>query len=277
VARRGQTTSRPDTRLRDPKIGNKYRSVPIEKMPPPPPGPAIEFRSAQLALWRRVRRSARVLAFCAGFFVAFGLVLELAPVNGFTGFVLVVCALVGVITGLTALIGLKRTWWFYRTLHRHEWTVFDYSDLRIRENAPVIMLLRGPGKQRYPVKFTRNEGVNELRADPREQVWFAGDPERHGVLTVAGGGEMYRTRPNPPAKRGPARPVKPPKPLTEKQQRRRDAKRRKFEAKQAERRRKQQERQREMAAKAAKNPPKPAKPAKPRKPPRQRGQKIKWQ
>ena len=249
----------------------RYPSVLIEKLTPPPHGPAIEFRAAQIALWHRVRRSVRTLT-VAVVSVAVEVTLALlGGSHGFVDFLIVVLSMVALIALILGLAGLNRTRWLYRKLHRSEWTEYRFEQFRMAEGRPIRMVLVDPKtRTKLPVQFSRTKGAELLRGMIHDEVWFAGDPTGPGILTVAGGGEMFRTRPNPPAK---VKPRKAPKPRKVKalspEKQRREA------ARAAVRRAKLQERYQKIEAKRKAKPPKPVR--QPRLPRVRGAQKIKWQ
>jgi len=223
-----------------------------------------------VALWKRLRRNARTLGISLGCLACVIVLGVLFSDNGFADFMITILTLVFIVTLIAGLAGLNRTGWLYRMLHRHEWSVYDFTDLSIRENMPVTMTLKTPGggAARYPIRFSRNSRVETLRGIVVPQVWFVGDPERgHGVMTPAGGGEMFRTRPNPlrvATARKPAKPRKV-KQLTPAQQRRLAARQAKAAERNRARRAKLAAQAEARAAKLAEYRKKhPAKPAKPR-------------
>jgi hypothetical protein len=244
-----------------------YPSVKIDRLAPPPAGPAIGFRSAQLALWHRVKRSARTLEIAFGCFVAAVLTLAFLPDdNGFVDFEVFVLVAISTVAFCSAVGGLIRTLRIYRLLRRHEWTVFSYRELTILEaNPTTLTLIRD--RVEYPVKIRKTKRTEILRGMVHKEIWYVGDPTGTGLLTVAGGGEMFRTRPAVPVRsRRPAKPIKPRKPPKVKpidpEKARRQA------AKAAAQRAKWQEAAKARAARQRAKPPKL---------PRFRGaQKIKW-
>jgi hypothetical protein len=272
-----------------------YPLVPIERLPSPPDEPALRIRGTRIALWRRLRRTLRWLG-------AGGAALAAAVVLGTTTdvnsggavtplfAVAIVTSFVVLPISLFATVRVLRVAW---RLRRTAWQVYNVEYFQLRREQPATMTLVR-GKNRYPVKIRVSKRAESLRGMVRDQVWFAGDPARHGLLTLAGepdlvrhglltlagGGEILWAHPNPTR---PARPAKPAKkravkPVDPEKARRRAAKIAERDAKAAER----------AKAWAAKHPPKPRKPTKPQpvrqakpseppKPPRMpRGQKIHW-
>jgi hypothetical protein len=238
-----------------------YPSVPIEPIPAPPPGRATEFRSAQLALWKRVTRSARLLSITIGCAVVAVVLFTVAPGNGFAGFIGVLLAIVGGATLLPGAGGLIRTARMWRLMNTDQWTVYTVNRASLYRTPPTMTLM-GDDNVEYPIAlFGATASVRGLM---RPEVWFVGDPRGRGILTVAGGGEILRTRPRHVRGTPATRPVK-----KQSQAARAAAHRAKVQAKAKAR-----------ADQRRANPPslrQPAKPTKPRRFPRRGGQKIKWQ
>jgi hypothetical protein len=263
MARRAQTR-------KPSEAGKEYPSVKLDRPPAPPPGRAIEFRSAQLALWHRLRRSGRRVASAIGCFVLLIVIAIVLPDNDLVALLAFAIFAVGLIFLLIAIGGTIRTARLYRMMSRYEWAVYQYDSFRMRENLPVrITLIERGTKNRYPVKFRNSKRCETLRGMVHDEIWYAGDPSRHGILTVAGGGEMFRTRPDPPRPVKLRKPVKPRKvkPISPEKARKlaaRDAAQRAKWAEQAKKR-------------IAKQRAKPAKPVRQPKLPRIRGaQKIRF-
>jgi hypothetical protein len=247
-----------------------YPLVKVERLPPPPEGPALRVRGAQISLWRRLRRTLGWMGVGAA---ALGTSIVLAATTdigagaaaGVFGVATAIWIIVLPISFFAALRPLRIAW----RLRKPSWRSYEIQDVRLFRERPSTMTLVH-GKDRYPIRIRGSRRAETLRGMIRPQVWFAGDPAGHGLLTVAGGGEIMWAHPNPPRKPRPVRRVGPEK------ARRRAAKIAARNAKTAERWRKY----------AEKHPPKPRKPAKPQPvrqpvPPRvpkiRRGQKIKWQ
>jgi hypothetical protein len=210
MARRAQT--------KPSEPGKAYPSVTLDRPPAPPPGRAIDFRSAQLALWHRIRRSGRHLAIAVGCVVLIVVEALLLPDNGFGAFLGFVTFVAGAVYLLIALAGLVRTARIYRTMRSNGWTVYKYESFRMTESMPVRITLIDRGKHtNYPVKFRNSKRAETLRGMVHDEIWYVGDPTRHGILTVAGGGEMFRTSPHKirplkaPKPRKPAKPISPEK------------------------------------------------------------------
>ncbi|HEY1486969.1 MAG TPA: hypothetical protein VGF84_12760 [Micromonosporaceae bacterium] len=266
VARRSQT-------MTPSKAGRTYPSVKLDRPPAPPAGMAIEFRSAQLALWHRIRRSGRRFAVTVACFVITILLAVFAPDNGFVAFLGFAVIATGLVYLLITIGGLVRTARIYRLMHRHPWTVYRYDGLRMRENLPVRVTLIDPKtKTEYPVKFHNSKRAETLRGMVHKEIWYVGDPSHRGLLTVAGGGEMFRTRPDP------VRPYKPPKQRKPTKPRKvkpiDPAKARRDAARAAAQRAKWAEQAKKRIAKQRAKPPKPVR--QPRLPKIRGAQKIKW-
>jgi hypothetical protein len=227
-----------------------------------------------LALRQRVQRSLRVLRItlgCAVIAVVLGTVAD--PDNGLVAFLIVILAMVGGVTALIGGGGLVRTAGFLRLMRRGEWIVYTVEKASLYR-SPMTMTLVGHDMTRYPVALY---GATEsVRAMLRPEVWFVGDPSGRGILTVAGGGEMLRARPDHGRGialiRRPAKPSKPrpPRPVDPEKARRQAARA-------AAHRAKVQEKAKARADKRKANPPTRRQPAKLSRFPWLRGgQKIKW-
>jgi hypothetical protein len=251
-----------------------YPGIKLDRIAPPPAGPAIAFRSCQLALWKRLLRALRVLGVMA---VCFGTTALLAVFwlvdSGWEGLLIFVLVVVGFISLIVGVVGLTRTLLIVRLLRQHEWSVYTCENLSLREGMPVTMTLVR-GQDRFPIKFPKTRRAETLRGMVRPEIWYVGEPAGRGILTPAGGGEMFLTRPYRAPVAKPYQVRKPPrkiKPVSVERQRKQAAQQR---AKQAA----------ALATLAAKAKAKPATPVRQPKPLRQPkvpkirgGQKIKWQ
>jgi hypothetical protein len=256
--------------------GKTYPSVGFERLHKPSGGPAIDQTGARVAVWRRAAKIVRTGAIAGGLALAalITLIAAAGTLPGFVVFLLVMLLVVGGLIAVGCALSLIATVQIWRTLRRTSWSVYSCKNMTMREGAPVQMTLE-QGASRFPVRFRNSKRAEVLRGMPWPEVWFAGDPARGGVLTQAGGGEMFLARAVKarPVKVRNTKPRKPPKvkPVNPRKAQRDAERARKARAK-------AQERARIRAEKLAKNPPKPPKPRKPPKPPRipRGGQKIKF-
>jgi hypothetical protein len=106
----------------------------------------------------------------------------LSGIVGIAGFILVGLGLVAVVA-----LGVMR--WH---LSRNEWRTYEcrYREVRIpytRRRMPVVVLVGDDGT-RVPLLISSAEWRwRALEACDGKTVWFAGDPERRGVLAFPGG------------------------------------------------------------------------------------------
>ena len=262
-----------------------YPSVAIHPLIAPPPGPAIGFRSARLALWKRAQRPLRRFAVtlgCLATAIVVGTVFDPARLG--VDVALGALGLVGAATlasGIAGTVGTMRIW---RAMKRDEWAVYGIDAVNfISADVTIRLTLVRDDGFRFPIKIDRTNRSESLRGMIRPEVWFIGDPAGRGYLTAAGGGEILRTRPNPGANPATlARGSATSQPLDSRPAAGRtntgpaasqaDARRR---AESAARRAKWQE---AVAQMATTPPPAPDKPIRPPRIPRRRGaQDIKWQ
>jgi hypothetical protein len=176
------------------KLLRTHPALPLEKPPPPPAGPAVNFHAARVALWRRVRRGVRPLVATLTGAIAWAIVPPVVGLsNGFADVMLLLLGLGGIGALAYASGSLRRTWMFWRLLRRHEWTVYAVEYLRVYR-TPITMTLVDSGGERYPIKIRGTANTAYLLGMVHPEVWFIGDPAGRGLLTVAGGGEIMRTR-----------------------------------------------------------------------------------
>jgi hypothetical protein len=122
------------------------------------------------------------------------------------------------------LVGLVATAMIWRRLIANSWRSYDCRSVRLGEGrvGVVTMTVREPGGGDRHLRFLANRRRETLRGIA-DDVWLAGDPRHRGVLTIAGGDELFlfhRDRGWDRAQllaarqrqRRLSRPVKPPKP-----------------------------------------------------------------
>jgi hypothetical protein len=171
-----------------------YPALPLEKPPPPPPGPAINFHAARVALWRRVRRGARPLVATLTSGVAWAIIAPTVGLsNGFANVVLFLLSLAGAGALAYSIGSLRRTARYWRILRRHAWTVYTVKLLRVYRSPITMTLVDGDGR-RFPIKIRGFANTAYFLGMVHREVWFVGNPEADGLLTVIGGGEIMRTR-----------------------------------------------------------------------------------
>jgi hypothetical protein len=177
-------------------VGRKaYPTFGFEPMPDPDPGRAIDQSGVRPALWRKASSWVRA----AGIAMA-GAVCGLATA-AVTGPVGVVGASVALGSGVVLLgtsARLARFGLRWRYLSRTRWLVLRCTLVPGDERSPVVVALdvRDMSGRRWICRATirRSRRSEQLLAMGRREIWFAGDPARRGILTVAGGGDMFGAR-----------------------------------------------------------------------------------
>jgi hypothetical protein len=172
------------------RIGlTEYPSFGFERLPDPVGARAIDERGARMALWRRASPRLWIAAVAVpGLIVA-----ATMPWHPITVIVMIVA--LAVLAG--SVVDLIRIAWMWRFLSRTRWTVYTCSSLWIQREFPVEMALLDAEQTMYTVCIRSSRRTEILRGMSRPEVWFAGDAGRRGILTVAGGGEMFRARMRP--------------------------------------------------------------------------------
>jgi hypothetical protein len=203
---------------------------------------------------------------------------------GFAVFAVMVVGAYMLVYSVFRTIGVMRLW---TTMRRHPWRVFS-CQLPARRIEGSLVLVLTHKKESYAVRTPGTEHTQAIWRMPRPEVWFVGDPHGRGVLTPAGGPELFITHPTRSAKvanravrkpkrtgPGPFRALFPKRPPSAAALQRRAARADRRKAADQARRQKFAERakarQAKAAARRAANPPKPRKPARQPTPQKQPG------
>ncbi len=175
-----------------------YPSFGFEPLPEPVGERAIDQRGVRIALWRRTLVRLRIGAIAT----AVGLAgVAAAGISGSWNAYTAVPILAASALLLGCAASAARIAVLWRRLTRAPWTVYECQSIRMPDGFPISMVLvdRESGST-FWVKIRQSRRSEVMRGMTRPEVWLAHYTSRRGILTVAGGGEMFvaRTVRNPP-------------------------------------------------------------------------------
>ncbi|MGW4249497.1 hypothetical protein, partial [Nocardia sp. NPDC004722] len=170
--------------------------------PAPDQAPAIKISSARKNLRASALRSGLLLIIGLGSLVLTVYLINLSTNPGrllsFATTFLGVVGILGTVFGIVAVrIHLRKS----ASLRRNPWTIWPITYIRTARNEWVTLLSPDTKPVGTLLLSTWPHHLGKLVNHQTQEIWFAGDPRRYGVLSRPGGTDLcyaYFSRSTPP-------------------------------------------------------------------------------